>query len=73
MGPPEPVEIYWFRNNVQVNEKPHISPSVLTVPGEPSSVLAMASWDTSVWLPGRAEWEGVSMQPGAAQGEKSFM
>ncbi|XP_010149551.1 PREDICTED: tyrosine-protein kinase Mer-like, partial [Eurypyga helias] len=33
VGPPEPVEIYWFRNNIQVNEKPHISPSVLTVPG----------------------------------------
>ncbi|NWI85065.1 MERTK kinase, partial [Pitta sordida] len=33
VGPPEPVEIYWFRNNIRVNEKPHISPSVLTVPG----------------------------------------
>ncbi|NXK68637.1 MERTK kinase, partial [Sylvietta virens] len=33
VGPPEPVEIYWFQNNVQVNQKPHISPSVLTVPG----------------------------------------
>ncbi|KFQ39536.1 Tyrosine-protein kinase Mer, partial [Mesitornis unicolor] len=33
VGPPEPVEIYWFRNNVQVNEKPYISPSVLTVSG----------------------------------------
>ncbi|XP_008943994.1 PREDICTED: tyrosine-protein kinase Mer-like, partial [Merops nubicus] len=32
VGPPEPVEIYWFRNNVRVNEKPHISHSVLTVP-----------------------------------------
>ncbi|PKU31827.1 tyrosine-protein kinase mer- hypothetical protein [Limosa lapponica baueri] len=32
VGPPEPVEIYWFRNNIKVNEKPHISPSVLTVP-----------------------------------------
>lgn len=34
VGPPEPVEIYWFQNNIQVNQKPHISPSVLTVPGE---------------------------------------
>lgn len=34
VGPPEPVEIYWFQNNIKVNQKPHISPSVLTVPGE---------------------------------------
>uniref|UniRef100_A0A8C0ULI1 receptor protein-tyrosine kinase n=1 Tax=Cyanistes caeruleus TaxID=156563 RepID=A0A8C0ULI1_CYACU len=33
VGPPEPVEIYWFQNNIQLNHKPHISPSVLTVPG----------------------------------------
>ncbi|NWI66736.1 MERTK kinase, partial [Todus mexicanus] len=33
VGPPEPVEIYWFRNNIRLNEKPHISLSVLTVPG----------------------------------------
>ncbi|XP_010212839.1 PREDICTED: tyrosine-protein kinase Mer-like, partial [Tinamus guttatus] len=33
VGPPEPVEIYWFRNNIRVNAKPHVSPSVLTVPG----------------------------------------
>ncbi|KAM4903982.1 tyrosine-protein kinase Mer [Sylvia borin] len=33
VGPPEPVEIYWFHNNSKVNHKPHISPSVLTVPG----------------------------------------
>ncbi|NWQ84174.1 MERTK kinase, partial [Columbina picui] len=39
VGPPEPVEIYWFRNNVRLNEKPHISPSVLTVPGEPCASL----------------------------------
>lgn len=37
VGPPEPVEIYWFQNNVQLNLKPYISPSVLTVPGEPGS------------------------------------
>lgn len=39
VGPPEPVEIYWFRNNTQLNRKPHISPSVLTVPGEPGVSL----------------------------------
>ncbi|KFP05586.1 Tyrosine-protein kinase Mer, partial [Calypte anna] len=39
VGPPEPVEIYWFRNNVRVNEKPHISPSVLTVPGLSEATL----------------------------------
>jgi len=39
VGPPEPVEIYWFRNNVQLNMKPYISPSVLTVPGEPTGNL----------------------------------
>ncbi|XP_068531290.1 tyrosine-protein kinase Mer isoform X1 [Anas acuta] len=33
VGPPDPVEIYWVRNNVKVNEKPHISHSVLMVPG----------------------------------------
>ncbi|KFP86006.1 Tyrosine-protein kinase Mer, partial [Apaloderma vittatum] len=39
VGPPDPVEIYWFRDNIQVNEKPHISPSVLTVPGLNESAL----------------------------------
>ncbi|NWU99762.1 MERTK kinase, partial [Upupa epops] len=39
VGPPEPVEIYWFRNNIQINEKPHISPSVLTVPGLKETTL----------------------------------
>ncbi|KAL2305638.1 hypothetical protein Nmel_003522 [Mimus melanotis] len=34
VGPPEPVEIFWFQNNIQVNQEPYISPSVLTVPGE---------------------------------------
>ncbi|XP_039386707.1 tyrosine-protein kinase Mer isoform X2 [Mauremys reevesii] len=33
MGPPEPVQIYWFRNSSRVNEQPYISPSVLTLPG----------------------------------------
>ncbi|NXJ84284.1 MERTK kinase, partial [Trogon melanurus] len=39
VGPPDPVEIYWFRDNIQVNKKPHISPSVLTVPGLNESAL----------------------------------
>ncbi|NXD73425.1 MERTK kinase, partial [Eolophus roseicapillus] len=39
VGPPEPVEIYWFRNNIRVNEKPHISPSVLVVPGLTEATL----------------------------------
>ncbi|KAM9017310.1 tyrosine-protein kinase Mer isoform 1-T2 [Ara ararauna] len=39
VGPPEPVEIYWFRNNIRVNEKPHISPSVLMVPGLTEATL----------------------------------
>uniref|UniRef100_A0A8C0JAC7 receptor protein-tyrosine kinase n=1 Tax=Chelonoidis abingdonii TaxID=106734 RepID=A0A8C0JAC7_CHEAB len=34
MGPPEPVQIYWFRNSSRVNDQPYISPSVLTLPGE---------------------------------------
>ncbi|XP_044866037.1 tyrosine-protein kinase Mer isoform X2 [Mauremys mutica] len=33
MGPPEPVQIYWFRNSSRVNDQPYISPSVLTLPG----------------------------------------
>lgn len=44
------MEIYWVRNNVKVNKDPHISYSVLMVPGEPSSDPAMANWDASVWL-----------------------
>ncbi|XP_034619850.1 tyrosine-protein kinase Mer isoform X3 [Trachemys scripta elegans] len=33
MGPPEPVQIYWFWNSSRVNDQPYISPSVLTLPG----------------------------------------
>uniref|UniRef100_A0A452HLD9 receptor protein-tyrosine kinase n=1 Tax=Gopherus agassizii TaxID=38772 RepID=A0A452HLD9_9SAUR len=42
MGPPEPVQIYWFRNSSRVNDQPYISPSVLTLPGEcrPGAVSA---------------------------------
>lgn len=50
VGPPEPVEIYWFRNNIRVNEKPHISPSVLMVPGEP--------WPAGTPLCGYREGQG---------------
>ncbi|MEE6474883.1 hypothetical protein FKM82_010524 [Ascaphus truei] len=32
-GPPEPVEIYWFRNSRRVNEIPELSPAVLFVLG----------------------------------------
>ncbi|XP_074803310.1 tyrosine-protein kinase Mer isoform X1 [Natator depressus] len=33
VGPPEPVQIYWFWNSSRVNDQPYISPSVLTLPG----------------------------------------
>ncbi|XP_054840629.1 tyrosine-protein kinase Mer isoform X2 [Eublepharis macularius] len=33
VGPPEPVVIQWFWNSSRVHEKPHISPSVLMMPG----------------------------------------
>ncbi|XP_057637849.1 tyrosine-protein kinase Mer [Chionomys nivalis] len=33
VGPPEPINIFWFQNSSRVNEKPERSPSVLTVPG----------------------------------------
>uniref|UniRef100_A0A8C8STG3 Tyrosine-protein kinase Mer n=1 Tax=Pelusios castaneus TaxID=367368 RepID=A0A8C8STG3_9SAUR len=33
VGPPDPVEIYWFWNSSRVNDQPYISPSVLTLPG----------------------------------------
>ncbi|NWS50532.1 MERTK kinase, partial [Probosciger aterrimus] len=55
VGPPEPVEIYWFRNNIQVNEKPHISPSVLVVPGEP--------WPAGTPLYGYREVQGIPSAP----------
>lgn len=34
VGPPEPINIFWFQNSSRVNEKPERSPSVLTVPGK---------------------------------------
>nr|XP_025037297.1 tyrosine-protein kinase Mer isoform X1 [Pelodiscus sinensis] len=33
VGPPDPVEIYWVWNSSRVSDQPHMSPSVLTVPG----------------------------------------
>ncbi|XP_041273160.1 tyrosine-protein kinase Mer isoform X5 [Onychostruthus taczanowskii] len=58
VGPPEPVEIYWFQNNIQVNQKPHISPSVLTVPGIPSAPVSVQVLNRTAhgirisWVPG---------------------
>ncbi|KAM8945489.1 tyrosine-protein kinase Mer [Pelodytes ibericus] len=33
VGPPEPVEIYWFRNSRRINEISEVSPAVLSVLG----------------------------------------
>ncbi|KAG8444035.1 hypothetical protein GDO86_009286 [Hymenochirus boettgeri] len=33
VGPPEPVEIYWFRNSTKINTIPELSPAVLRVLG----------------------------------------
>ncbi|KAM9316778.1 tyrosine-protein kinase Mer [Gastrophryne carolinensis] len=33
VGPPEPVEIYWFRNSLKINDIPEVSPAVLQVLG----------------------------------------
>ncbi|NWX38281.1 MERTK kinase, partial [Notiomystis cincta] len=67
VGPPEPVEIYWFQNNIQVNQKPHISPSVLTVPGlnEPSlfSCEAHNSKGLTASSPGQVNIKGVPLAP----------
>ncbi|XP_051470215.1 tyrosine-protein kinase Mer isoform X1 [Apus apus] len=67
VGPPEPVEIYWFRNNVRVNEKPHISPSVLTVPGlnEPAlfSCEAHNSKGLTASNPGQVNLKGIPSAP----------
>ncbi|NXL45626.1 MERTK kinase, partial [Podilymbus podiceps] len=67
VGPPEPVEIYWFRNNVQVNEKPHISPSVLTVPGLNETALFSCEAHNSKGLtasnPGLVNVKGIPSAP----------
>ncbi|XP_030050521.1 tyrosine-protein kinase Mer, partial [Microcaecilia unicolor] len=33
VGPPEPVQIYWFQNSRKVKSDPDSSPSMLTIPG----------------------------------------
>ncbi|KAM5165514.1 tyrosine-protein kinase Mer [Mantella aurantiaca] len=33
VGPPEPVEIYWFRNSRKISDIPEVSPAVLSVLG----------------------------------------
>ncbi|NXN30780.1 MERTK kinase, partial [Nycticryphes semicollaris] len=67
VGPPEPVEIYWFRNNAQVNEKPHISPSVLTVPGLSEMALFSCEAHNSKGLtasnPGQVNVKGIPFAP----------
>ncbi|XP_074676697.1 tyrosine-protein kinase Mer isoform X1 [Strix aluco] len=67
VGPPEPVEIYWFRNNVRVNEKPHISPSVLTVPGLNETALFSCEAHNSKGLtassPGQVNVKGIPSAP----------
>ncbi|XP_074434761.1 tyrosine-protein kinase Mer isoform X4 [Larus michahellis] len=67
VGPPEPVEIYWFRNNVKVNEKPHISPSVLTVPGLNEAALFSCEAHNSKGLtassPGQVNVKGIPSAP----------
>ncbi|XP_067150772.1 tyrosine-protein kinase Mer isoform X2 [Apteryx mantelli] len=67
VGPPEPVEIYWFRNNIQVNAKPHISPSVLTVPGLNETALFSCEAHNSKGLtasnPGQVNVKGKPSAP----------
>uniref|UniRef100_A0A669Q9E5 Tyrosine-protein kinase Mer n=1 Tax=Phasianus colchicus TaxID=9054 RepID=A0A669Q9E5_PHACC len=67
VGPPEPVEIYWFRNNVQLNVKPYISPSVLTVPGLNETALFSCEAHNSKGLtassPGQVNVKGIPSAP----------
>ncbi|XP_014817874.1 PREDICTED: tyrosine-protein kinase Mer [Calidris pugnax] len=67
VGPPEPVEIYWFRNNIRVNEKPHISPSVLTVPGVSEPTLFSCEAHNRKGLtassPGQVNVKGIPSPP----------
>ncbi|NXY23219.1 MERTK kinase, partial [Atrichornis clamosus] len=71
VGPPEPVEIFWFRNNIQLNRKPHISPSVLTVPGlnEPAlfSCEAHNSKGLTASSPGQVNIKGIPLAPVSVQ------
>ncbi|XP_035421282.1 tyrosine-protein kinase Mer isoform X1 [Cygnus atratus] len=67
VGPPEPVEIYWFRNNVKVNQKAHISPSVLMVPGLNETALFSCDAHNSKGLtasnPGQVNVKGMPFAP----------
>uniref|UniRef100_A0A803W6J6 Tyrosine-protein kinase Mer n=1 Tax=Ficedula albicollis TaxID=59894 RepID=A0A803W6J6_FICAL len=71
VGPPEPVEIYWFRNNVRLNQKPHISPSVLTVPGLNKPALFSCEAHNSKGLtassPGQVNIKGIPSAPVSVQ------
>ncbi|XP_039915406.1 tyrosine-protein kinase Mer isoform X3 [Hirundo rustica] len=71
VGPPEPVEIYWFQNNIQVNQKPHISPSVLTVPGLNKPALFSCEAHNSKGLtassPGLVNIKGIPSAPVSVQ------
>ncbi|NXG13446.1 MERTK kinase, partial [Grallaria varia] len=67
VGPPEPVHIFWFRNNIQVNKEPHISPSVLTVPGLNETTLFSCEAHNSKGLtassPGQVNIKGIPSAP----------
>ncbi|XP_077342240.1 tyrosine-protein kinase Mer isoform X3 [Lithobates pipiens] len=39
VGPPEPVEIYWFHNSRRINDIPEVSPAVLSVLGLEESAI----------------------------------
>ncbi|NXU07138.1 MERTK kinase, partial [Buphagus erythrorhynchus] len=71
VGPPEPVEIYWFQNNIQVNQEPHISPSVLTVPGLSKPALFSCEAHNSKGLtassPGQVNIKGIPSAPVSVQ------
>ncbi|NXM57236.1 MERTK kinase, partial [Illadopsis cleaveri] len=71
VGPPEPVEIYWFQNNIKVNQKPHISPSVLTVPGLDKPALFSCEAHNSKGLtassPGLVNIKGIPSAPISVQ------
>ncbi|NXX93702.1 MERTK kinase, partial [Centropus bengalensis] len=71
VGPPEPVEIYWFRNNVQLNKEPFISPSVLTVPGLNETALFSCEAHNSKGLtasnPGQVNVKGIPSAPASVR------
>ncbi|XP_064503504.1 tyrosine-protein kinase Mer isoform X1 [Pseudopipra pipra] len=67
VGPPEPVGIFWFRNNVRLNEQPLVSPSVLTVPGINETTLFSCEAHNSKGLtassPGQVNVKGIPSAP----------